>query len=181
VKGTPKGARLVLEGQASGLLFALVDYFAAAGVALPERRYVAPGTPGLIAWDCEQVVISLSQVGLGAAEDYAMRTPQMGSPAGLLVRYASWSIQLVRCTPTQDDEGNPPPAEDIAAAGLASLVDVGLLSQFVTNTGENPPFWADGPGNVRGGAVVPIGPAGNYHGYEATVTLSAMSVVTPGG
>ena len=179
MKGTPKGARLVLERQALGLLTSLVDYWAAAGVELPERQCLAPGAPGLIAWDCEQLVVSLGQIGLGTAEDSGLRSPQVGSPAGLLVRYAQWSIQLVRCTPRPDDEGNPPPVADIGAAGLDALVDAGLLSQFVTNTAENPPDWLDLGGEARAGGVVSLGPAGNYHGYEATLTFSAMAVSTP--
>lgn len=181
MKGTPVGARLILEGQATGLLASLVDYFAAAGVTLPDRRCVAPGAPGLIAWDCEQVVVSLAQLGLGTAEDSGFRTPQIGSPAGLSVRFAQWSIQLVRCTPKQDDEGNPPSVAAITEAGLGALVDAGLLSQFVTNTAENPPDWLGLGGEARCGNVVSLGPAGAYHGYESTLTLSAMAVEVPGG
>lgn len=179
MKGTPPGTRLVLEAQATGLLDALVAYFGAAGVELPTRRYVAPGAPGLIAWDCDQVVVSLAQVGLGTAEDSGLRTPQYGAPAGLLVRFAQWSIQIVRCTPVSDDSGDPPSAEEIQDAGLAALVDAGLLSQFVTNTAEKTPDWLGPGGEARAGTVVSLGPTGRYHGYESTLTFSAMNVAVP--
>lgn len=180
MNGQPPGLRLVLEGQATGLLDALVAHWAAAGVDLPARRYVGPGAPGLQAFDCAQVVVSLGQVNLGTSEDHGLASPQIGAPAGLLIRYAQWSLQVLRdCAPASNDDGEPPAASVINEAGLDAMVDAGLLSQFVTNTAAYPPSWL-GPGVVaRAGAVVPIGPAGGIYGHEATVTFTAMDVQSP--
>jgi hypothetical protein len=176
VRGSPPGLRVVLEGQASGLLEALVAHWSAAGVSLPARRVIAPGAPGLIAWDCEQVVLSLGQILLGTAEDSVSASAQLGAAASNVTRAAQWSIQVVRCTPEQDDAGEPPAVEVLTEAGLAALVDAGLLSQFVTNLATWPPDWIPPGGRVRGGGVTSLGPQGGYHGFEATLTLPALEV-----
>jgi hypothetical protein len=158
----------------------VLDAFATEGISLPERRGLAPGSPGEIAWDCEQVVVALATLTPSAGGGVANLLPQAGSPAGVgLVRLATWSIQIVRCTPEQDDDGNPPDATTLAVAGQAQLDDIGALSQCLTDLAGATPgsvAWLPAGTVINAGGVTTLGPAGGFHGVEATVSISAMEV-----
>jgi len=174
----PTGPVLLLP-QAEGLLAELEAFYAANGVALPDRRVVAPGAPGTIAWDCEQVVVALSQLTTGSGSGQVNVLPQWGSPAGVgLIRYATWSVQVIRCTPQMDDDGNAPTAEALLAAGVSGLADAGLMSQCFVSMAATanaiPRDWMPIGGAINAGQVTSLGPEGPFHGYEAAVTLTAM-------
>lgn len=173
-------SRLQLQPVADGLMAWVVDAFAAEGVNLPERRTLAPGSPGEIAWDCEQVALALATLTPSGGGGVANLLPQAGSPAGVgLVRLATWSIQVVRCTPEPDEDGNPPDVGQLAAAGAAQLADIGVLSQCLAGLASSTPgtvAWLQ-PGTViNAGGVATLGPAGGFHGAEATVSISTLAV-----
>lgn len=171
------GLALLAMGQ--GLLDD-VGAFLTANLAIPpERVYLSPGAPGLISWDCEQLVVSLAAVTWGINEDAVQPVPQAGSGAGIHeVRYAQWSVQLVRCTPVQDDSGQPPASEVIQAAGELAINDAGLLSQATVNIAAFPAAhsWVPVGALVKAGGVVSLGPQGGFHGFEATLSITATDL-----
>jgi hypothetical protein len=163
---------------AQKVLDGVVAHFLAADVALPDRRYVAPGNPQLIAWDCEQLVVALTGIGWGSAPDAATGSVKPAAQMSVQgVRHAVFSIQLVRCTPVSKDTRTPwPPAEEIQAAGVAFMRDAGLLSQaLVTLVAELRQGLApDRSGLVEAGALSSLGPEGAHHGMEATLAVTSL-------
>jgi len=165
----------------AGILADVQAFFAGNSVTLPARCYLAPGAPGLIAWDCEQLVVALGSVRWGINEDAVQPAQETGGPSGIFqVRSAQWSVQLVRCTPTGQDE-TPPAPELIQAAGELAVADAGMLSQCLVN-------WASFPGNhswvplgalVKAGDVVSLGPQGGFHGFEGSFTITATGLAAP--
>jgi hypothetical protein len=173
---------LDLETIGAGLLADVQAYFAANNVDLPDRHYLAPGAPGLIAWDCEQLVVSLASVSWGINEDALQPVPQIGDGAGTFeVRHAQWSVQLVRCTPVSDEGGQPPPAVDIQTAGELSLLDAGMLSQCLVNFATFPAnhTWLPAGALAKAGGVVTLGPSGGFSGHEGTFTVTVTELASP--
>jgi hypothetical protein len=99
-------------------------------VNLPARRVIAPGNPRLVAWDCEQLVVTMSGIGVGQAPGEGGRPAGRGNPISATgLRHAVFAVQIVRCVPESRDGTSPPPDDVLTAAGLALLRDAGLLSQ----------------------------------------------------
>lgn len=172
-----RGLDLLSVGE--GLLEDVRQFMLDNGDPVPVRCYLAPGAPGLVAWDCEQLVVSLASVTWGISEDGGQLTPQIGGAAGVhQIRYAQWSVQLVRCTPTMDDSGNPPAAEVIQAAGEQALDDAGVLSQCLVNCAAFPAehTWMPTGALARAGAVISLGPSGGFHGFEASFSMTATEL-----
>lgn len=98
---------------------AALDIVAAAyvdlDVDLPERQYVADGTP---AWDCEQVVVYVERTFSGLADQETVAIQEC-----LLIRSASLWVEVVRCVPVLDDRGDAPAADDIEASAQVILAD----------------------------------------------------------
>lgn len=182
---------LRLDGIADMILQQIVRTFARAEVALPERRYVAAGTPRDVAWDCEQLTVALSGIGWGPASDRSVGSRQPGSEvSALAMRHAVYAISLVRPYPVWDPEQDPherefPPAEQLHERGLAHLRDSGLLSQSLVSlcsTVQDDPAvkhlrGMGGPyGLVLPGLVESIGPSGGFVSVETSLTVTAGEV-----
>jgi hypothetical protein len=174
------GLELVAIG--AGILADVRSFFAGNNVALPDRYYLAPGAPGLIAWDCEQLVVSLAAIQWGINEDAVQPAPQVGAGAGVFeIRAAQWSVQLVRCTPGMGDDGVPPAPAAIQTAGEGFLLDAGMLSQCLVNLAAFPAnhAWMPVGALVKAGNVVALGPSGQYHGFEGTFTVTVTDLAAP--
>lgn len=174
----PRGG-LALLPVGQGLLDDVRGFLLDNDVPVPDRYYLAPGAPGLIAWDCEQLVVSLASVSWGPSEDAGQLIPQVGGAAGVLeVRHAQWSVQLVRCTPQMDDNGDPPGMEEIQAAGEQALTDAGMLSQCLVNCAAFPKDheWMPAGATARAGGVISLGPSGGYHGFEASFSMTTTEL-----
>ncbi len=171
----PTGQGLAVADIAQTILKAIVAHFATAqGVALPVRRIIAPGTSQSIAWDAEQLVVSLTGIGLGSAPTqpaFAQRTGNPISAAGM--RHAIFAIQLVRCVPESKDTSRPPDAAVITAAGLAFMRDAGLLSQALVEATTPVAALLGGFGSVEPGAIHTIGPGGGMAANEGTLAVTA--------
>lgn len=177
---TSLGRGLTLDVIAETVLGIVVAHFDAAGVDLPERRYVAAGDPSAIAWDCDQLCVALRGIGWGPAEDSAPSSPQVGAGLSAMgVRHAVLSIQLVRCTPSSGERGTGiPSAEVVHAAGLQFARDGGLLSQALV-TACSRTGGLVGPGGaatVQAGALTPLGPEGGKHAWDAALAITAMDL-----
>lgn len=165
---------------AQGALAAVQAFFAANGVALPERQYIAAGSPQSVAWDCEQLVVILAEVGWGRSKDATQLSPSFGKQASVnAMRHATFAFQLVRCVPVITDGAEAPQlpsVQDIQDAGEQSLVDAGLLSQALVNFVSFPNATVPAGCNVQAGAVSPIGPEGGLVGLEASLVMTVAAL-----
>jgi len=175
----PTGQRLTLREMSQAILDAVVAHFAAAGVALPERRYVAPGDPAQIAWDCEQLVVALQGVGWGQSPSAGQALAKTGTMVGATgVRHAVFVIALIRCTPSDGDRDTGiPDAADIHAAGLDFMTDMGLLSQALLEACAVVQAGFSRSALVEPGVVDPQGPSGTMHGMTAQLSITAGELV----
>jgi hypothetical protein len=167
----------VVADLARRFLDGVVQHFADAGVTLPDRRFLAAGNPQLIAWDCEQLFVALTGIGIGPAPDAPVQSPRTGGPVSVFnVRHAIFSIQLVRCTPTVGESSNDPypPVTEIDAAGEQSIKDAGLLSDAVVRMCSKLRQELGRNHSVQAGLTSSLGPEGGYHANEATVAITAL-------
>lgn len=103
---------------ADAMLAAVVDRYAASGVPLPDRQYVHAGE---VAYDCEQLVVSLEVIypGLPGAEDVTAPPRSVG----IFAATARLGVHLVRCVPKPSNQGKAPSADALQTAGRALLID----------------------------------------------------------
>lgn len=170
---------------AQGILAAVVAYFTANGVPLPDRQYVAAGSPQVIAWDCSQLVVCLADIGWGRSVDATQLSPSFGKVASInAMRHATFAVQLVRPVPVVQDGAEAPLLPSIQAmadAGQAYLVDAGLLSQALVNFVSFPNTVLPVGCNVQAGAVQPIGPEGGLVGLEGSLVMTAANLAAVPG
>ena len=155
---------------AQRLMLAVEDHFGAAGVALPERRYLLAGNAAGAAWDDEQVTVSLNGVwpGPSAAQQSAQATA--AHQAGTVLPRAVYEIRILRCWPTVDDSGEPPTPEAITQASMVLMRDAGLILTALYAYAA-----ADrGNGTMSVGEIQPLGPDGGLCGYAVVITLSPV-------
>jgi hypothetical protein len=167
------GKGLAISDEAVLLLDAVVDHFQAAGRELPDRQCVVAGEPRAFAWDCEQLTVSLQGIGWGPAVSATANTPRTGSPASVMsTRHVVLAVTLVRCTPQMEDDGTPPPAAELDAAGRLFMRDAGLLSQAIVTYVSRATQRLDRVASVEAGIVEPIGPTSTHHGLEAVLSIT---------
>ena len=172
------GQGLDITSEAATLLDIVVEHFQAAATPLPERQYLVAGDPRQFAWDCEQLTVSLQGIGWGPATSAAPSAPRTGSPAGVLAtRHAVLAVTLVRCTPQMTEDGNPPAAGELDAAGREFMRDAGLLSQAIVTYVSSATRRLDRVASVEAGVVEPIGPSATHHGLEAQLAITVGSLV----
>jgi hypothetical protein len=170
--------RLALQAVADGLMTEVVNHYTDSGVELPERRLLVPGAPGAVAWDCEQVTLAISAVQPSASGAQFNVMPKAGAQAGvMLTRQVTWAIQVVRCSPTSGEDGEPPGAAELGGAAMASLIDVAELSQCMIELASLTPGtrdWLEVGTTINAGTTTPLGPEGGFQAVEASVIISAM-------
>lgn len=175
-----QGKGLAVADIAQAILAAVVDHFnAAPGVTLPERRVIAGGNPRLIAWDCDQLAVSMSGIGLGWAPGQGGQARQTGNPVSTnLLRHAVFAVQLVRHVPTMSEDGDLlPAADEITKAGLRLLRDAGLLSHALTRAvGAVRTDTRLGHGSATAGAIEMIGPDGGMAAVEGSIAITAANL-----
>jgi hypothetical protein len=158
----------------------VVAYLEQSGVTVPDRRYVGGGTPQDVAWDCEQVTITLAEVGWGRSRDATQLSPAFGKQASVdAMRHATYALTLVRCYPTIGDRGELPTLDDLEAAGEQQMIDAGLLSQAGVNFVAFPNDAVPPGASVQAGAVQPVGPAGGFLGLELALTATVATLNPP--
>lgn len=147
--------------------------FIGAGVELPTRQLVAPGTSGLLAFDCELVAVNLERTfthdGNVASE---VLQPIKGHP-GLALRGAGLAVTIVRKVPSlRMTAGGKtaviPDAADEETAALRLLVDAQVLTNVLVaavQTGDLANYcnsaalegWrAIGPGGMFAGGILTL-------------------------
>ncbi len=173
------GQGLAVAAIADTVLDAVADHFTAARFDLPGRRLIAPGTSRMIAWDTEQLVVTLTGIGVGQAAGVNAAAQRAGNPlSGAGMRHAVLAVQLVLCVPESVDGEKPPPARDVTAAGHRFLAAAGLLSQALVEACTRVRALTDPAGSgfaglVTAGAVETLGPTGGMAAVEGTIQVTA--------
>ena len=148
------------------LLDTVTRGFAAAGVALPERRYVAPGQ--VAPADDEQLVVHL--LSLAAGHPGAPVTQWQRSPAGF--RTATWQVSILRAVATQGtDSAFAPDPLDVEADAATAWTDVAVLQDLLETAKRTNDIASHGV-PITISPVVPIGPEGGLAGVQAQVALA---------
>lgn len=172
------GQGLDITSEAAVLLATVAEHFAAAAVPLPDRQCLVAGDPRQFAWDCEQLTVSLQGIGWGPASSAATTAPRTGSPASVMAtRHAVLAVTLVRCTPQMAEDGSPPSADELDAAGREFMRDAGLLSQAIVTYVSSATRRLDRVASVEAGVVEPVGPSATHHGLEAQLAITVGSLV----
>jgi MYXO-CTERM domain-containing protein len=166
---------------AQALLTAVQTFYAQNGVELPARQAIVAGEPSVVAWDCEQLIVSVASIGWGRSVDATQLSPTFGKAASVnAMRHVEINVALVRCTPTIKDGGASPilpSLDELNAAGEQYLIDYGMLSQCLVNfvAFHNP---AIPPGcNCQAGAVQPAGPEGGLVALSVGLIITAASLL----
>lgn len=159
---------------ARAVLDAVVDHYATEGVDLPERRYVSDGP--MVAWDCEQLVVYVERTFPGLAD---VEQPRVVD--GLEVRSAVMQAEIVRCSPTIDDENavNFPDPAEIEASAMLTLADAVLLPAAIRAA-----YKAGELGcchDVVIGGWAGLGPMGSLVGGRAQITMQLTCEPTASG
>jgi hypothetical protein len=138
----------------------------------PARRYVAAGTAGGEAHDCEQVTVALVQLGGNLAVQQADGTGLSGDAAAASLPSATLRAEIVRAHPGMTEDGNPPSADALNDAGLAAMADAALLHAVRSLIVTTAALTGGDPTDVRAGPVVPSGPSGEVAGMTLTVAVT---------
>ena len=175
------GQGIGVRSLANAIKDAVESHWGGVAAPLPARRYVTFGDPSSVPWDCEQLVISLTGVGFGPAQDSAPpATPRGGTPASIMsIRHAVFSIALVRCIPTPSGRNGttPPSVAELQEAGERFMTDAGMLSQALVRwaTRTTNMLRGDGAASVQLGVIEPGEAAGGF------VALTGVAIVTCAG
>lgn len=175
----PDGDGLDIVSLADIVFDTVVANFTAAGVALPDRRIMAPGAPEQVAWDCEALVCTMSGIGLGSAPGLNAAPRQSGAQLSAMgLRHVVFTFQLVRCEPKPLSSGTKPPLPTvISAAARALWRDAGLLSHALVRAGTDLSKGLPRGTQVEAGAVTPVGPEGGFVGLQTSITVTAGNLV----
>ena len=158
----------------------ILPYLEGTTTGLPSRVCI---TTGQIAWDdceCGQLVVSLDRTydsgtfpnPWDAAQNDGMR--KCGPPLFVF----QYTVSMLRCSPTGDDMGNPPPCSEVDAAARVAIEDAwavraGLmccLCAGTTRTNGVKLFdrYTIGPQTM-------VGPMGGCQGSAITVQIGVLN------
>lgn len=146
---------------------------------LPDRRYVAPGEPRTVAWDCSagQVTVALEGSPLGRSQELAGRPAQSPNrnAAAMYVRQANYELQIVRPTPGPGGSGQPPSTEALYAAGLSMLEDYSQVLAWAAHAQESGEWLQDGyPAQTLVSTVESLGPAGLLTAIAVRISVTLL-------
>ena len=114
---------LSLKTLMDGVLQRLVDRFDHHNVPLPTKRYWKVGSPVI---DCEQLVLSLSQIYLGPPGQQLPQPVRCNAP-----RTAVFTAMIARNYPQPDNRGTEPTAAKQQEGSAISTVDMWVLLDAV--------------------------------------------------
>lgn len=149
---------------ATDLLASVVARMTTAGITLPARQYVHAG---LVAYDCEQVTVTVPESGVTHAfPGEAASVNQVCAPP----RHVALEVHVVRCVPIPGDSGDPPTVTELDASATEVLTDLWALA-YVIWEGYREGEWGSTCSTVSLGPVTVNGPEGGFVGSVATVFL----------
>ncbi len=146
---------------ATDILTSVVDRLTGAGIGVPDRRYVHAGE---VAFDCEQLVVTIPEAGLTHAFPGESAKVEHCSPP----RHVAVEAWLVRCVPSLTDSGDPPTTGALDAFAAVQLADLWALA-YVLWAGYDAGEWASTCATVLMGPVTVVGPEGTHGAVKATV------------
>lgn len=129
---------------------------------LPSKRYWNFAPPAV---DCEQLVVSLIQMYIGAPGDEATEPRRCHDP-----RSATLNITVSRAVPILSANGNPPTAAAIQNATTVAAYDAWILMESVNKFDS----WA-GNGPFGLGVIATVdaeGPEGGFQNTRMTITMA---------
>lgn len=146
-----------LREVADDILQATEAGFAAAKIALPERRFVSNNG---VAFDCAQLSVEVGALGSGTAvSDRAVSNRMPSVPVATIL------VALIRdCQPMSDESGTPPTVEAIEAASEELLADASVLMQIFMKRKV-----LGSCSDVSLQSCVPYGPEGGVAGWVLTI------------
>lgn len=145
------------------LLNRVVSVYDSYNMPIPARRYYTFGPPAI---DCEQLVVSVFQMYLGAPGDQATEPRRCHDP-----RTVTLNITVSRQVPISQPNGNPPTPQAISDATKVSAYDAWILMDSV-NTLD---VWGEG-GNYGLGIISTIDFSPPEGGYQSVVMSVTMAV-----
>ncbi len=155
---------------AQRMLAGIVDHFDAQSWDLPERCYIAPGSPNVIADDGEHLVVALESLATGAAGATggagmpSRAAGSQGPPKAIL------AARLLRCI----DPDVAPETASIHEDGVRLLLDPGRLLDALYTWRETELHAMNPNPIVDIGQVDTIGPMGGYAGHMAKISISPV-------
>lgn len=146
---------------AEACLTAVSDYFATLSIALPDRSYVHVGQ---VAFDCDQLVATFRRATMGLPG-----SPDPNPQRCVGVKTGEFSVFLVRCVPVAADDGQPPSAASLDAAGAALAADAeALIRAIVVGYAAGMLHECD---SLKITGLETIGPEGGYTGLELRMEI----------
>lgn len=153
---------------AAATLGLLEQGFVAADVDLPDRRTVIPGATSV--WDCEQATVSVVRVAVGIPGRELGAQIRNCPP----LRFTTLRIEIVRCTPTQDDQGDPPTAQALDASARQLLRDMDVMDRTARTWQGLAEFGGPGVPIAMAGAV-PVEPQGGLAASRLDLDVALLS------
>jgi len=129
---------------------------------IPDRRYYTFGPPAI---DCEQLVVSVFQMYLGAPGDQATEPRRCHDP-----RTVTLNITVSRPVPISQPNGSPPSAESISDSTRVCAYDAWILMDSVNVLD----VWGEG-GTYGLGIISTIDftpPEGGFQSVTMSVTMA---------
>lgn len=155
---------------AQAILQAVVDGYADAAVALPDRQLVIGGA--LPAWDAPQVTVALQRIyeGLIGQEQGQAALWQHGI---LVAAYQVQVVRKARATLANAPRRSTPATEDITADGEQYMLDARTLSGALA-AAKRAGTIRPGQRKVKTGPVTSLEQQGEYLGLAATVEVQLV-------
>ena len=147
----------------NGVLTRVVAIYESYGVPVPKRRYWTMVTPAI---DCEQLVVSFTQMYLGPPGDEASTPQRCNQP-----RSAVLEIMVTRPTPVVGQSGQVPSADKILKASEITAVDAWILMQSINLLDQ----WDDD--GIYGPGVIATVSSGEISGGFQSVTMQITMAV----
>jgi hypothetical protein len=147
----------------NGLLSRVVALYESYSVPVPKRRYWTMTTPAI---DCEQLVVSFTQMYLGAPGDEASSPQRCNQP-----RSAVLEIMVTRPAPIIGQTGQVPDASKIQKASEITAVDAWILMHSLNLLDQ----WDDE--GVYGPGVIATVTAGEISGGFQSVAMQITMAV----
>jgi hypothetical protein len=151
---------LNLKDMLDGVVERVENVFTSYNVPLPNRRYWTMGTPVI---DCDQLVISFTQMFLGTPGIELSQPQRCNVP-----RSATLLISIARQFPVVGVNGRPPSGEKIQEASAQSAIDAWVLMESIRqfDMWDNSGY---GPGVIATLEVAP--PEGGYQVTSLQITM----------
>ena len=161
VSGVDDGAKN-LATFLQDVLDRVVNTYDSYNMPLPSKRYWNLAPPAI---DCEQLVVSLIQMYIGAPGDEATEPRRCHDP-----RSATLNITVSRAVPIVGQNGQPPSADAIEKGARVSAYDAWILMESVQQFDS----WA-GNGAFGLGVIATVdveGPEGGFQNTRMTITMA---------